>query len=220
MASLIERLRVRFEQYPDAKLGFVVYRTTYEDEKAWMKFIDLLTTQTIARIKDSALVGLEDRLDWNIQEDRETLNSASYATVRDHFRKWVADEKEPNHGMARHRVCILIDSWAVASMGNWNVGKEEFNILPTTWVRLLSKNDEGRTIWEEQGISDEEEDENEDEESDRIKTGEMKSEKEEVKTDQISICMVALSYVFPRTFELLEGPGWHNFAHPWDVVKE
>ncbi|KAF1996774.1 hypothetical protein P154DRAFT_537710 [Amniculicola lignicola CBS 123094] len=214
MSSLFERLRAQFEQNPDAKLGFVVYRTTYEDDEAWASFLTLLTKQTIARIKSSPLAGLESRLDWNVQEDRSNLDKASFETVRDHFRKWVADDKEANHGTARHRVCVMIDEWSLDSAKNWRGDAEEFNNSGYTWVRLISRLDEGRTRYEQYDSDDEDDDEDGANEN-----GEKKEEVEE-KKDQISQCMVALSYVFPRTFELLEGPGWHNFAHPYNVVKE
>ncbi|KAF1992909.1 hypothetical protein P154DRAFT_583338 [Amniculicola lignicola CBS 123094] len=214
MASSLDKIRKKFDEVPEAKLGFVVYRCTYEDDEAWAHFISFLTAQTLARIENSPFAGLGARLDWNIQEDKEKLDNASYETVRDEFRKWTKDGKEVSLGLPRHTACVAVDKYSVDSVRRWKGGIDEYDFHGFTWVYLISIRDEGPSLWE-QGHMDEEEQA----EQDKKTEAELEAEAEE-ETDNISKMRVGISYLFPRTFGLVQNHGWCRISHPFHVVTK
>ena len=75
-------IRESLQRYPDSKLGFVVYRCTYDSDSDWEKLVTYLTTSVRSRLEEEELGDVADRLDWNVQQDPASLDGASFGTVR------------------------------------------------------------------------------------------------------------------------------------------
>lgn len=73
------------------KWGWVIYRTTYEDDEGWTRFKDFITRQSHADIADSDAPEIADSLEWTFIEDRATLNGASKDQLRSRFKEWASD---------------------------------------------------------------------------------------------------------------------------------
>jgi len=79
-----EGMRDSLHRYPDSKLGFIVYRCTYDSDADWEKCMSYLTTYVRTRLEKDKLGDIADRPDWNIQQDRAALDGANLETVRRH----------------------------------------------------------------------------------------------------------------------------------------
>lgn len=77
-----QRIRTTLERWPDAKLGFIIYRCTYKSDAEWKQFIAYLTKAVGAQLEEEELEDIAGRLDWNVQEDSKSLNDADAKTVR------------------------------------------------------------------------------------------------------------------------------------------
>ena len=76
------RMRSLLEEDPTAKWGFVVYRCTYESDDEWARFMQYLNTCVKARLESSGDVDLFDRIDWQVQDDREQFDRAGSSKLR------------------------------------------------------------------------------------------------------------------------------------------
>ena len=65
----------------EAKWGFVIYRTTYQDDSQWKRFMGHLNTRVRLELEVRGDGELFSRIDWCVQEDAE-LQDASVADVR------------------------------------------------------------------------------------------------------------------------------------------
>lgn len=65
----LEGTRRLLDQYPDSKIGFVVYRATYKDDAEWKRFMEHLTNRTRLNLESEGAGDLFERLDWSVQED-------------------------------------------------------------------------------------------------------------------------------------------------------
>jgi hypothetical protein len=109
------------------KWGFLVYRTSYDDDEAWQRFMDILTRNTeVSLRKAGKLQRLQPYLYWTAMEDRTAFDGASKDAIRDHFRDWVntrsverdgpgADHEDLARYSPRYRVCLYVDKIAMES---------------------------------------------------------------------------------------------------------
>ena len=113
------------------------------------------------------------------------------------FRKWVENGSEANHATSRHHACVMVDQEALETIFKEGLDPEEFDSFGESWVYLVSKEDEGNGDYDAEDWIQE----------------------EDGKREKVWVTRVGLSYLVPRVFELLDGPGWHNFADPYGVVR-
>ncbi|KAF2432499.1 hypothetical protein EJ08DRAFT_647955 [Tothia fuscella] len=80
--------------------GFVIYRCTYEDDKAWSKFMQIMKFRAHERLRlweeaefEVPVTRLIETLDWNVREDRLLFDGATKSFVRDHFREWITSRE-------------------------------------------------------------------------------------------------------------------------------
>jgi hypothetical protein len=73
------------------KWGWVIYRTTYDDDEGWTRFKQLITQQSLANIAESDAPEIADSLEWMFVEDRATLNGATKDHLRSRFKQWASD---------------------------------------------------------------------------------------------------------------------------------
>jgi hypothetical protein len=72
------------EQNADLRWGFVTYRCTYDDDEKWARFMEFLNTRVRLNLQDEGGESLFERIDWAVQEDRESLNGAGPVAVREY----------------------------------------------------------------------------------------------------------------------------------------
>lgn len=71
------------------KWGWVVYRTDYSDDQKWEKFKEEINRRSrVDLITSTDAPGMAERLDWVFLEDKDTLDGASVAQLRQLFRDW------------------------------------------------------------------------------------------------------------------------------------
>ncbi|KAI5861927.1 hypothetical protein GGS23DRAFT_611079 [Durotheca rogersii] len=94
--------------------GFVVYRCAYGDDAAWAQRVAGLRRragETLAYYNGADLL---DRLAVTVVEDREALDGASAASVRQHFAAWAAaavarEQGTDRAGLSqRYRYCVRV----------------------------------------------------------------------------------------------------------------
>ena len=76
-----ERIRDSLTHSSDLKLGFVVYRCTYDSQDECNFFMKYLDSTIHVTLREADLGDMVDRLDWNVQEDPD-LDDATFDTVR------------------------------------------------------------------------------------------------------------------------------------------
>lgn len=62
--------------------GYVCFRCTYDDDAGWNKFVQILNANTRERLEKHDASDLLDKLDFVIIEDKDTLDGADVATVK------------------------------------------------------------------------------------------------------------------------------------------
>lgn len=74
-------IREQLSQYPGSKLGFVVYRLTYNDNARWDRFMEYLNTRIRLGLENTGDGDLFEHIDWDVQED-PILEEAEEPEVR------------------------------------------------------------------------------------------------------------------------------------------
>ena len=156
------------------------------------------------------------------------------------FRRWIKEGGEADHATSRHHACVMVDQESLDSVLKEAPPPEEFDMFGRGWVYLISSLKEGSGFGDdedddydddeedgEEGDEEEEEVEEEEGEEDEEVDGEgagesegdrekgeveSKGDQEKEENDEVYYTRVGLSYLVPRVYTLLEGPGWHNFA--------
>lgn len=71
------------------KWGFRIYRFTYDDEDAWSHYLRNLETELSKGLQGTGSdYMLTPYHEWDIVEDRDSLDGAAKAEVRTRFRRW------------------------------------------------------------------------------------------------------------------------------------
>ncbi|KAH7078677.1 hypothetical protein BKA63DRAFT_249087 [Paraphoma chrysanthemicola] len=128
---------------PFNKWGWVIYRCSYTDDKAWAQFRTLTESNSRTDIAESDAPEIADCLEWKWVEDRASLDGASTAELRDRFRAWVADEvaQQPAgqdlEDVSRLKYFIKIDEEVMQSLAGflekrWSV-KAFVKIVKADW---------------------------------------------------------------------------------------
>lgn len=109
------------------KWGWVIYRCTYDDDKAWARFKEFIIQQSRADIANSDTPELSDSLEWTFVEDRVTLDGASKDQLVSRFKQWapealkteqprVKDHRFGTWGIPRYTYFIYVDKGALRSV--------------------------------------------------------------------------------------------------------
>ena len=77
----MERTRDYLAKEPEAKWGFVIYRTTYQDDDQWNRFMEHINTRVRLELEQGRDAELFTRIDWCVQED-PALEGAPVSEVR------------------------------------------------------------------------------------------------------------------------------------------
>lgn len=75
--------RELLEAHPAAKWGFVIYRCAYVNDNEWAQFMDYLNIRTRLNLESTGDEDLFERIDWQVQEDRERFEDARPRILRE-----------------------------------------------------------------------------------------------------------------------------------------
>ncbi|CAK1367003.1 uncharacterized protein RHO25_011718 [Cercospora beticola] len=103
----------------DGKVGYVVFRVTYGDDKKWEQFVERLTGYMHAGLEHETNREVAEALkavfELDIRDNETELKNASKSEVRAIFRAWVAS----TNGMfsiTKYGACIYADEEVVESV--------------------------------------------------------------------------------------------------------
>jgi len=119
------------------KWGFVIYRCTYQDDRAWERFKQIFHERTREYLEMSetpeAATSLAESLEWTFVEDRVALDGASKCQLRESFKEWAVrniateqpraqtqaetqEDPGPTFWIPRYRYFIQVDEEALQSV--------------------------------------------------------------------------------------------------------
>jgi hypothetical protein len=141
----IEIIRHWLYQYKLSKWGFLIYRCTYEDDKAWQRFMETLKELVHCRLERDDGLDLEESLELTVRDNRAELDGASVDQVRERFKAWVGEDGKAEQQGAdyfnrtpRYVYCIHIDAAALDSVGGMSLNPDYsslcyVNIVDASW---------------------------------------------------------------------------------------
>ena len=127
------------------KWGFIIYRCTYASDADWAEFMDRLRHRTSSALETyNGLDMLDGLLPFTVIEDRQTLDNATTATVRDHFKRWVTSapqEEQSQNASAglsqRYRYCVQVDQVALEAVVRDAPAPPAVDASRKGWVNLV-----------------------------------------------------------------------------------
>lgn len=149
MQSEAAIVRDKVDEHHDRKIGYVVYRCAYGDDKRWSQFVYRLNAYVEYALRNT-IDGhtLRDHFAFDIREDEQQLNGASKTHVRrqnipgccnianstDSYRRlfndWV-NLVNGHRGLAKYSNCIYVDEEVIDAV----LGGED-PVSPTIQERL------------------------------------------------------------------------------------
>ncbi|EFE43073.1 hypothetical protein TRV_02200 [Trichophyton verrucosum HKI 0517] len=146
---------VRWQLQSHFPWGWVVYRTSYSDEEAWQKMLNILHERVEKSLKTYKRMDLLPFHEMIIMDDKARFEGATSHDIRDHFTMWVADTVVPKMITApseseikelrdpykedpgpewlmgsRYNFCLFVDDICLESMEH----------MTTPVVKILAKN--------------------------------------------------------------------------------
>lgn len=145
MSESVKWISDDLQYHKEEKWGWIIYRTTYNDDAAWELFKDRINKWT--RIDDpDAPPAVLRGMDWTFISDRSTLDGASREQLRERFRAWretAVQAENPRRDPAvtfmsgRYRFFLQVDGESLQS-----VVEGDGNVLDGSWVNLVRCDDE------------------------------------------------------------------------------
>jgi hypothetical protein len=135
--------------------GFVIYRTTYDNDADWTEFIKRLKFHMHDTFEWVGGQDILDKFSLTIFDDREKFDGASTQAVRQHFQQWSvaayrdeqrqeADSSDRTRGTVigrspRYRYAIAIDAESLHSVVHEAPAPPELDASTKGWVKLIDK---------------------------------------------------------------------------------
>ncbi|KEQ94433.1 hypothetical protein AUEXF2481DRAFT_275991 [Aureobasidium subglaciale EXF-2481] len=125
--------------------GFVIYRTTYLNNEAWIAFLPRLHWWTNDSMEIFNGQDVLDKMSWTIFDNAEEFENASVADIREQFRSWtqtavLSEQGVQEAGLSpRYRYCILVDSEALESCVS-SPAPPDSDEDNQGWVKVIDKN--------------------------------------------------------------------------------
>lgn len=153
-SSHADRIEAHYQAEEHENWGYVIYRTTYDDEFAWTEFMHRLRFWTADSMEFYNGQDVLDKMTWTIFDDKERFDGADAATIRHHFRNWaetaVQHEQRPSgHAESgpvsmghapRYRYCVQVDAEALRSAVHDAPPPPRFGTDRPGWVKVIDKN--------------------------------------------------------------------------------
>lgn len=125
------------------KWGFVVYRTTYNDDEEWNRVKQIIIDQATKRLR---IPDLANYMDWSFIDDKAALNGASRAFLRQQFRSWAAQQQGDGgpprfSGSSRYVFFLEVDEESLRSMIDKTGGRRHghINLVDSLWEPDMSR---------------------------------------------------------------------------------
>ncbi|CZT19159.1 uncharacterized protein RCC_05005 [Ramularia collo-cygni] len=125
--------------------GFVIYRTTYENDADWAECMRRLRWWAADSMEYYNGQDVLDLMTWTIFDDREQFENMDVPTIRRHFRNWTetavqSEQSTANMGGSpRYKYCVQIDTEALKSvLGTHPPPRSDDD--HAGWVKLIDKN--------------------------------------------------------------------------------
>ncbi|KAL2882728.1 hypothetical protein SGCOL_001939 [Colletotrichum sp. CLE4] len=83
------------------KWGWVIYRTTYEDDEAWERCKEIINYRVCRSLANSDAPGIVKNLRLTFVDDKSLFDGASKRELRSHFRNWSLDVFQPENPKAK-----------------------------------------------------------------------------------------------------------------------
>jgi hypothetical protein len=146
--TVSERIRDHLQEFNQKKWGFVIYRCTYDDDRSWECFIDILGKRVHDYLEEDNGLDLMESLEWTVHSDHATLNGANIDKVRDCFKEWIASDAAKGEQAGtiqpdspRYTYCIHVDNNSLDSVVNkapqppaWDMnGTGYINLVDSMW---------------------------------------------------------------------------------------
>lgn len=213
MDTPIDKIENILKKLKHKTWGFVIYRSTCTSDDDFASFVSSIQAYTSENLISHAADtrALAQTLSWTIVEDRDRLDGARAADVRQIFNEWcesseaAAEQPEATHSVARsqnarYRFCVHIDETSL----------ESFKNSDTPWVKVILRN---WPYWPEDDDNDEDEDEDDD-----VMDGGSEDLEGEPEID-VGSCRVRASFLLPATFSQLCGANaWYVFYQRPPIV--
>ena len=152
--SHADRIEAGYQADGHKTWGYVIYRTTYENEADWAEFMRRLRWWTADTMEIFNGQDVLDRMTWTVFDDRERFDGADVTTIRRHFRDWVEtavhSEQQQQHGAnsapisigrsPRYRYCVQVDAEALKSSVYDAPPPQDSDPNRQGWVNVIDKN--------------------------------------------------------------------------------
>lgn len=153
-ASHPDRIEQRMTADGHRAWGFVIYRTSYDNDTDWAEFLRRLRFRMQDEMDFYNGQDILDLFQLTVFDDRALFNGSDTAAVRRHFRQWAetayideqrpgtdAEQVEVRMGLSpRYRYCLHVDAEALHSVVHLAPPPEQGDLSATGWVKLIDKN--------------------------------------------------------------------------------
>lgn len=153
-SSFADRIEAQYQADGHETWGYVIFRTTYDDEAAWTEFMRRLRFWATDSMEIFNGQDVLDKMTWTVFDDRERFDGANAATIRQHFRDWAetavkheqqqpgqVDDAPVSMGRSpRYRYCVQVDAEALRSAVHDAPPPPDFDEDNLGWVKVIDKN--------------------------------------------------------------------------------
>lgn len=139
-SSPTRNIKLDLEFFKHDKWGWVIYRTSFDDDAAWERFKKIIDEQSRKQISESDTPELADSLEWTFVDD-PSLDGAPKELLRQHFKAWgdeAVTSENPravrNWRSSRYSYFIQADQASIHSV----VESDPNDLLDEGWVNFIN----------------------------------------------------------------------------------
>jgi hypothetical protein len=150
-SSYADRIEAAYQADRHSTWGYVIYRTTYENDTNWVEIMRRLRAWTEDAMDMCNGQDVLDRMTWTIFDDKEHFDGADVTTIRHHFQTWTEtavqseQPRKPDGAPAdmgrspRYKYCIQVDAEALKSCVHDAPPPPSFDENDQGWVKVVDK---------------------------------------------------------------------------------
>jgi hypothetical protein len=150
-SSYPDRIEAAYQADGHSTWGYVIYRTTYENDTDWTEFMRRLRAWAEDAMDTCNGQDVLDQMTWTVFDDKELFDGADVMTIRRHFRAWTEtavhseQPRKSNSAPAemgrspRYRYCIQVDVEALKSSVHDAPPPPNFDEDNQGWVKVIDK---------------------------------------------------------------------------------
>jgi len=141
---------------PNKTWGFVVYRTTYNNDADWERAMEAIreNLEKGVTLEDPEMEQMfRQRMDWKFVDDKASLNGATRADLRERFLRWVDSEQGRRPAQARYVFFLEIDESSLRSIIDLGAMDAHYNLVHSHWRPGMNEEDENENENEDEDQS-------------------------------------------------------------------